>query len=136
MSKLNPNGRRYDVSGVVLAEIGKDAKEYTVGGTWKFSGYSKGYGVNANSESTLKCDGATNLETVRLNVYETTYRSSSSVLGPGHKNDITSVYFAVPKRLLDDYGRLQKIKAEWFEYKTNPVIVVNDIEIYKKFIRF
>ena len=107
-SRLNSNGRRYDISGVTLATLDGSVKEYPVGGTWKFTGYAEGYGVNESASSTLKNEGCLPLETIELEVGSTTYRTSSS-LGKGYENNITSVYFAVPDKYINDYGELQKI---------------------------
>ena len=42
--------RRYDIAGVQLWETGKDnAVDYGVGGTYKFTGYAKGYGTDGNA---------------------------------------------------------------------------------------
>lgn len=131
-SRLNSNGRRYDISGVTLATLDGSVKEYPVGGAWKFTGYAEGYGVNESASSTLKNEGCLPLETIELEVGSTTYRTSSS-LGKGYENNITSVYFAVPDKYINNYGELQKIKAEWYEYKTQPMFVVNDYNVCTKF---
>ena len=118
--------RRYDVSGVVLAQEDGTTKEYMVGGTFFFTGYASGYGPNANSESTLECTGFRAMETIELEVHKTNYRTESSSLGQYHENEVTSVYFSVPDYYFDKYGNLQKIKAEWYEYKTEPIFIVNE----------
>lgn len=132
-SRLNSNGRRYDISGITLANVDGTLKEYAVGGTWKFSGYAEGYGVNEKDASTLTCDGCLPLETVTLDVYATTYRTSSSK-GANYQNNITSVYFSVPEKYINDYGNLQKIKAEWYEYKTQPVIITDNYTAWSNFL--
>ena len=117
--------RRYDVSGVVLAQEDGTTKEYMVGGTFFFTGYASGYGPNANSESTLECTGFRAMETIELEVHKTNYRTESSSLGQYHENEVTSVYFSVPDYYFDKYGNLQKIKAEWYEYETKEILIVN-----------
>ncbi len=118
--------RRYDVSGVVLAQEDGTTKEYMVGGAFFFTGYASGYGPNANSESTLECTGFRAMETIELEVHKTNYRTESSSLGQYHENEVTSVYFSVPDYYFDKYGNLQKIKAEWYEYETEPIFIVNN----------
>lgn len=64
--RVNSNERRYDISGVELLTKGEsNATEYTVGGTYTFTGYAKGYGADVEAESNLICS-VRNLETVRL----------------------------------------------------------------------
>ena len=70
--------RRYDIAGVQLWETGKDnAVDYGVGGTYKFTGYAKGYGTDGNAESNLLCT-VEELETVELDVKHTFYRTQTS----------------------------------------------------------
>ncbi|MBR2448945.1 MAG: hypothetical protein IKB30_02360 [Clostridia bacterium] len=122
--------RRYDVSGVVLADETGDVKEFGVGGTYYFSGYAAGYGPNEFSESTLTNTGFQPLETISLEVHPTNYRTGSSNVGAYHQHDINSVYFSVPERYFTEYGDLQKIKAEWYEYKTKEILIIKNTSMY------
>ncbi len=54
--RVNSNERRYDISGIELLTYGnKNATEYGVGGIYKFTGYSEGYGPDVNAKNTLSC---------------------------------------------------------------------------------
>ena len=130
--RVNSVERRYDISGVTLATEDGGSKEYTVGGTYRFSGYAAGYGPNEFSENTLENKGFTALETISLTVYPTTFRTESSSLGKNHQNDLHSVYFSVPERYFNDYGDLQKIKAEWYEYKLKPSLIFKSLRDYNE----
>lgn len=124
--------RRYDIAGVQLWETGaNNARDYGVDGTYKFTGYAKGYGADENAENNLLCS-VEDLETVKLNVKHTFYRTKTSSKGAGYQNQLDTVYFAVPKRLFDTYGRLQRIKAEWYEYKTKDIVVTSNHNFYDK----
>ncbi len=128
--RVNSNARRYDVSGIELTTYGSSsATDYGVNGTYIFTGFAKGFGPDAAAESTLNCD-IEYLETVELSVKHTFYRSETSALGAGHQNQLDTVYFSVPKRLIDNYGRLQRIKAEWYEYKTKEIVVTSNTDFY------
>lgn len=132
LERVNSNGRRYDISEIMLKTAGNsNATAYGVGGTFYFTGYAAGYGSDANAPSTLNCE-VLDLETVDLEVKSTFFRTQSSQLGKGHQNQLNTVYFGVPDKLLEKYGKLQKIKAEWFEYKTKPVYIINHFEAYEK----
>lgn len=145
LQRVNSNGRRYDISGVELHTYGEpNATDYTVGGTYEFSGYAKGYGADSNSESDLACD-VRNLETIFLDLAgktdgvdkRTYWRSNSSGLGKNHQNQINSVFFAIDKNVLEKYGYiLQRIKAEWWEYKTRPAVVVDNLAIYNNLLKY
>lgn len=145
VQRVNSNVRRYDVSGIELHTEGEtNASEYTVGGTYNFSGYAKGYGADSNAESNLACD-VRNLETIRLDLSgkddgvdkRTYWRSNSSSVGAHHQNQINSVFFAIDKTVLEKFGYvLQKIKAEWWEYKTRPTVVIDDLRIFNKLLAY
>ena len=128
--RVNSFERRYDVSGIELAKYGADnATEYGVGVSYIFTGYAEGYGPDANAKSTLACNVG-KLETVTLDVKHTFFRSQTSALGAGHQNQLDTVYFAVPMRLIKEYGSLQRIKAEWYEYKTKDILVTSNASFY------
>ncbi len=135
IDRVNSNERVYKVSGIELLTKGNsNATEYGVGGTYKFTGYSKGCGPDVNAESTLNCT-VENLETLSLDVHHTNYRTGVSSLGANHYNEVNTVYFSVPNRIFEEYGNLQKIRAEWWEYKTRPALITKDIEIYNELIK-
>ena len=124
--RVNSNERRYDVSGIELMTYGaNNATEYAVNGTFKFTGYSQGYGPDASAKSTL-ASTVEYLETITLDVKHTFYRTKTSIKGAGYQNQLDTVYFAVPQRFFDTYGKLQRIKAEWYEYKTNDIVVTSN----------
>lgn len=126
--RVNSNQRRYDVSGVELVTYGSNlATEYGVGGTYTFTGYAKGYGPDANAESNLTCE-VNQLETISLETHSTYYRTGE--YKRNHRHDLTSVYFAVPNRFFEEYGKLQRIKAEWYEYETTPICVTSNDTVY------
>lgn len=136
LERVNSVGRRYDISEVLIKTAGEDnATAYGVGGSYYFTGYAAGYGSDVNAESTLQCD-VLDLETVELKVNSTFFRTQSSSLGAGHQNQLNTVYFGVPNELLEKYGKLQKVKAEWYEYKTKPIYITTDINAYNNFINY
>lgn len=128
IDRVNSIERRYDISGIELVTYGSNVpKEYSVGGTYLFTGYVKGYGPDENAESNLSVE-INQLETVTLDVHSTYYRTGE--YERNHRHDLTSVYFAVPNRFFEDYGKLQRIKAEWYEYVTTPICVTSNNTVY------
>lgn len=135
--------RRYDVAEIQLFEVGaQNATGYPAtsaeadegGRTFFYTGYAKGYGTGAETQSTLKCE-YDNLAVVNLAVHHTSYKTGVSSLGRGHQNELHTVYFSVDNRFLEAYGRLQKIAAQWYEYKLTPSIVAS-AEIYEKLLPY
>ncbi len=128
--RVNSNERRYDISGIELAVHGSGTvTEYHVGTTYRFTGYAAGYGQNGSDVSTLNCN-VEKLETISLSVKHTFFRSETSTLGAGHQNQLDTVYFTVPKRYIEEYGKLQRIKAEWYEYKTKDILVTSNAAFF------
>ena len=131
ISRVESNARRYDVSGFeLMTEGASNAKEYTIGGSYIFSGYAAGYGPDPTADDTLNCV-VEDLETIELDVRNTMYRTETSIKGAGYQNQLDSVYFAVPKDFFERYGKLQRIKAEWYEFKTKDIIVTNHNSMYQ-----
>ena len=87
-------------------------------------------GEDDAAESTLDCK-ITELETVDLDVRHTYYTPEGFNSATAKTQDqLNTVYFAVPKRLEDMYGKLSRVQAEWYEYKTKPVFVMGDDTVY------
>ena len=128
--RVNSNERRYDISGIELAVHGSGTvTEYHVGTTCRFTGYAAGYGPDGSMQSTLNCT-IEELETISLTVKHTFFRSETSILGAGHQNQLDTVYFTIPKSYIEEYGKLQRIKAEWYEYKTKDILVTSNAAFY------
>ena len=134
--RVNPSERRYDISGIeIKSKEGANATEYKVAATYKFTGFAEGYGENRRDKSTLVCS-VTNMETLSLDVKHTNFRTGVSNLGPDHYNEVNSVYFSVPERVFEQYGYLQKIRAEWWEYKTKMMAVTSNESFYNEMLKY
>ena len=119
--------RYYHISGIELFEAGSSsatAHDYWVNKYYQFSGYAEGYGDS--DKFPFQCDATGSGEAVQLNVKHTFYRTLTSSKGANYQNQLDTVYFAVPKRFFDTYGKLQRIKAEWYEYKTKDIVVTSN----------
>ena len=134
--RVNSNQRRYDVSGVELRFQGDaNAVEIFVGGTYRFTGFARGCGPDETAPSDLS--GTVDyLETLSLDVQHTHFRTNLSSLGENHYNEVNTVYFAVPERIFSTYGNLQKIHAQWWEYKTKMAAVTSNYDFYKQLLQY
>ena len=123
--------RYYHIAGIELFAIGGDAttaQDFWVNQYYQFSGYAEGYGDS--EKFPFQCDATGSAEAVQLDVQHTYCRTESSEKGENHQNQLDTVYFAVPKRLFDTYGKLQRIKAEGYEYKTKDYVVTSNSEFF------
>lgn len=124
--------RRYDIAGVYLKTDKSDVTlDKNIGRTYKCSGYMATYGNDASNPSTFVCN-VEKLETLDLKVYQTSYLTGVSSAGAYHHNNVSSVYFAIPQRVLDKYGSLWEIYAQWYECKTVPILVTSNVDFYYK----
>ena len=121
--------RRYDIAGVQLHyPEGEAIIDEGYSKTLYFSGYAKGCdSTNPKGESTLTYS-CVNLDTVKLDVTATNWRDKND---PRFiRDDLQTVFFTVPNSYFQQYGTLQKIKAEWYEYKTKHIFVSSDPDTY------
>lgn len=127
-SLKNQGKRLYLVSGIELCEKGKSSSvEYNVSTRYEYFGFAEGYGDHDNFPLEFSAEKA---ESIELEVYQTFYRTLSSSKGAGFRNQLNSVFFAVPNYYFEEYGKLQRIKAEWFEFKTKDIIVTSNLDFY------
>lgn len=134
--------RRYDMASLQLTHIDDNdpntedtydttTKDYNWAKTYYFTGFAKGCGADPEAESTLECS-VEGLKTVKLKVNHTNWRGDDTSNTEAYelRDQINTAYFSVPNAYFEEYGGLQKIKAEWYEYKTKEIFATNDQDAY------
>ena len=112
------NERRYDVVGVQLLNAGSVlAKDYIIEKTFVYSGTA--------DKLTLK-----GIKSIELEVHPVWYRTETSDKGANYQYQLNAVYFSVPDYYLKDGFQLDAVKAEWYEYKTEPIAVIEDKALF------
>lgn len=124
LDRLLADGRVYNIAELELYNRASGKVEtHDVSMTYTYTGYAKGFGEDVESESTLAYT-TNGLDTISPTVKHTNYRTGD------YKDrvcdEVNTVYFSVPERYFEAYGNLQKIKAEWYEYKTDYIAVTSD----------
>lgn len=128
--------RIYNISGIEL-NTANGIKDNGIGGIWSFTGYAKGYSPSGDHEATLKSDYCKDIKRIELDVKDTFYRLPGfNANGSFHVDTLSSVYFAVDNKILSEYGNLHAVKAEWFETKTAPIIIVKDKQAYDSMLPY
>lgn len=132
LDKVNVNARSYYVSGAEIQPYGtENARELKIATQYVFTGFAKGYSQESSEQSTLK-GSAEMMETVEISGLldrQTVYRTDMDNPNITSHNQVNGVYFALDDELVERYGKLQRIKAEWWEYRTTPIVVTNDQDI-------
>lgn len=119
--------RTYYVSGVEIWSYGdKTPVEIGIKTSYTWTGFAEGYG---SSGEPLNCT-VEQFEGIDLKVKHTSYITGMSAAGANHYNQVHTAYFAVPNYYFDNYGRLQKIFAEWYEYKLKNMLVTQDKDFF------
>lgn len=126
------NCRRYDISGVQLWLYNENqASDNTIARVFTYSGYAKGYGSDTSAQSTLECT-VTEREVITLgNLQQTYYRYPQSTNNYESKfAELKTVYFSIPNEVLDYYGMIYSIQAQYYEYDLQPVLVLDGSDAY------
>lgn len=114
--------RRYMLSELEIQYIGDtNATAFDVGTSYTYTGYQ------ASSNLTLETASFTTFKIDNLSF--TYYRTATSSLGVGHRNQLTSAYFTIPKEMKEEYGKLVQLSVTWNEQKTAPVFVVDSADV-------
>lgn len=112
--------RRYDVAGIQLLKLGNRLPiDHPINTTYVYSGTA--------NDNTHKLE---TLETISLEVHPIWYRTKTSNKGKYYQNQLNSVYFSVPNEYLQDGFNLTSVKAEWYEYKTQPIVILENNDVY------
>lgn len=114
--------RRYMLSELEIQYIGDtNAMAFDVGTSYTYTGYQ------ASSNLTLETASFTTFEIDDLSF--TCYRTETSSLGAGHRNQLSSAYFTIPKEMKEEYGKLVQLSVTWNEQKTAPIVFVDNLEV-------
>lgn len=128
---VDKNARIYNIASIELLTKGEtNLKDYQTGGTYTVTGYAKGLG-NGNTTSSLH-QTISELLTLELDCHTTFFRTQTSPKGRYYQNQITSMYFAIPNKVLDTYGGVNKIFAQTYKQRSAPFIVTKDKTFYDK----
>lgn len=130
LRSVKSNERRYHIGELELLSEGETrASSFYVGTEYVFSGFAKGYGSNAEAESTLTCD-TEQKEALTLDVKSTYYYPEGTHSDGITRDVLQSVYFSVPDELIETYGEMSAVHATWLNAYTAPMLVTGNREIY------
>ena len=130
LQTVKPDARVYKVSGVELSYKGQ-VTDYPCAQSYTYTGFAQGYGSELATSDTLSCRVNGFEKYLTLDVHSTYYRPE----GTNGKNDYTqdslhSVYFAIPRSVVSEYGKMTAVHATWLDAKLAPVLVTGNKEAY------
>ena len=125
-NQLNSTSRAYDISEVTLYDISGQAVTVGFGAKFEYSGYMAGFGPDVSADTTLACN--VNERTVlSLDVHFTYYRPEGTREGSDYIQDsLHSIYFAVPNEIIEEFGNMTAVHADWYDAVLKPGIVIGD----------
>lgn len=134
LNTVSPDERIYKVSGIELSVKNKVTEQITAQ-TYTYKGFAVGYGSELAETDTLSCKVDGFDKYVSLDVRSTYWRPEGTHAGGSLTDLITrdtlhSVYFAVPNRLIRDYGEMTAVHATWLNAYTNPIFVTGNKTVY------
>lgn len=116
----NSGERVYNISGFKLVSNGA-LREYALGRSYIFNGY--------DFDKTLQCS-VRDSKVIEVELHATTWVSPNAGTRVDGKQadefdhyEIHSVYFAIDKQLLNDYGYISSIRANYDSIKLTPIVV-------------
>ena len=113
------NCRYYNLSEIeIYTDNNIDILE--IGTQFIFSGNMPKTSEDVNTLSCVTSD----YDVLYLDLKDTYYRFD--FVGSYETSQINSVYFSIPNYFLKKYGDIYSIDAEWYEYRTNPIVVSNN----------
>lgn len=128
VTRVKRDARRYSVAEIEVHYEGMTkATNVTVGQSYVFTGFS--------ADNSLRLE-TWDFEILALrddDIHHTFFRTETSTKGDGHRNQLDSVYFAVPN---DSYDNISAFSASWNEQKLAPFIVCNNKEIVESLTEY
>lgn len=124
--------RRYDVSNAELLEYGSTTASATViGKSYECTGFMKGFGDD-KTVNTFDCK-AYSIDVLDIELKHTFFRPEGVAFenyAQSAKDQLDSVYFSFPNKLIEYYGGIWKIATSYYSYHTKPIYVTSVKEVY------
>ncbi len=137
LGSVTSASRVYEIGEIELLESGNATPlAITVGKEYVYSGYAAGYGANSLGVSTLHCV-TSDTETLSLDVESTFYRPENfNGKTPYSQDNLHSVYFAVPRDYIAQYGEMSAVHATWLNARLLPYLVTGNQDAYEEISGF
>ena len=133
-NNVSPDARVYRISGIELSRGGV-VTEYPCTQVYTYTGYAKGYGSELAEGDTLSCTADGLEKFLSLEVHSTYYRPEGTNGQNRYTHDsLSSIYFAIPRDVVEEYGRMSRIRGEYIRALTSEIFVTGDEAFYREFL--
>lgn len=126
----NKHIRRYDVGDVSLRYADGSSERFAYEGYFVIEDQFDATGAVTSYKVGSHFDSR-----VELDFDYTYYRTDTSTVGAYYHNQVDSIYFNIPNRLREDYGKLVDVKVSYRKARMRPVVVVDDQTLYDAFYK-
>lgn len=127
---LDDNNRIYKISGIELS-VKNEVTEYICAQTYAYKGYALGYGSELAQSDTLSCKVDGFDKYLSLDVHSTFFRGKGTNGKKYIQDTLHSVYFSVPDKVVDEYGKMTAVHATWLNAYTAPALVTGNSSYYE-----
>ena len=125
-AKARSGVRRYEISELEVKKRGENIQAYS-DHVYVWDGFAAYCGEDVSSTSTLTCKNY-GTRSIHLKLEHTNYRGG---FRGNVCDDLNSVIFTVPESYFQEFGNLNSVKTQWYEYVTAPMFVTSDIDSYR-----
>lgn len=118
--------RRYEIAELNIDHGAQKFESVNVSNIYEWSGFGAGLGNDNFDTSTLRCVNYGS-RSIHLTLKHTNYRFAEK---DDVRDELNSVFFSIPREYFYEFGNLNSVRAEWYEYKTNPIYITSDSGAY------
>lgn len=134
LASLNEDERVYNVAGIQLSIHG-EVEDYTCAQTYTYTGFAKGYGSELAEGNSVSCSVEGLEKYLNLDIHHTYFQPEGTNGVNRYTHDrLSSIYFAVPKEIVEEYGRMTKITGEYLKALSSEIFVTGDADYYSRFM--
>lgn len=135
LNELVSSKRQYNVSSIELDTQANGVVDYGLGGQYSFTGFAAGYNPNSDIKESTLTSTAKKIDVISLDVGSTFYRlPGESARGYGFQDNLSSIYFAIDNKILNNYDAMCGVRMRWDEYRTN-ALIVNNSDVFNEFLK-
>lgn len=134
LRNVNSDERIYKISGIELS-VKNNVTEYVCATTYTYKGYALGYGSELAQSDTLSCKVDGFEKYISLDVRSTFFRGRGTNGKKYIQDTLHSVYFAVPNKIINEYGNMSAVHATWLNAHTAPALVTGNGDYYTEMLK-